>query len=172
MTKKMPGTLIREARNSLQLTQRDLAAMVGVKASHIAYIENGQRNPSLALLRRLADTLGLNRRELLFLIHPDAKHLTEDHTRESKNSKPDGWRQFSTNRALLRRYNVTGAGRWHQDAHAGRDDGDRALRVCFALHRHQRSGSGGDGQVRAHVRRHGIRGCQPLLGRRISDHRR
>ena len=109
MTKKMPGTLIREARNSLQLTQRDLAAMVGVKASHIAYIENGQRNPSLALLRRLADTLGLNRRELLFLIHPDAKHLTEDHTRESKNSKPDGWRQFSTNRALLRRYNVTSA---------------------------------------------------------------
>ena len=109
MRKKRPGTLIREARNSLRLTQRDLAAMVGVKASHIAYIEGGQRNPSLALLRRLADSLGLNRRELLFLIHPDAKHLTEDHTRESKNSKPDGWRQFSTNRALLRRYNVTSA---------------------------------------------------------------
>jgi transcriptional regulator with XRE-family HTH domain len=109
MRKKRPGTLIREARNSLRLTQRDLAAMVGVKASHIAYIEGGQRNPSLALLRRLADSLGLNRRELLFLIHPDAKHLTEDPMLKSRASKPDGWRQFSSNRALLRRHHVTPA---------------------------------------------------------------
>ncbi len=109
MSKKRPGTLIREARNSLQLTQRDLAAMVGVKASHIAYIESEQRNPSLALLRRLADTLGLNRRELLFLIHPDAKQLTEEQTRKTSAGKPDGWRQFSSNQALLRRHNVTPA---------------------------------------------------------------
>ena len=109
MSKKRPGTMIREARNSLRLTQRDLASMVGVKASHIAYIEGAQRNPSLSLLRRLADTLGLNRRELLFLIHPDAKHLTDEDTSKSANSKPDGWRRFSTNQALLRRYNITSA---------------------------------------------------------------
>ena len=109
MRKKRPGTLIREARNSLRLTQRDLAATIGVKASHIAYIESGQRNPSLSLLRRLADTLGLNPRELLFLIHPDAKQLTEDHTHDSRPSKPDGWRQFSSNRALLLRHRVTPA---------------------------------------------------------------
>ncbi len=107
MTKKKPGTLIREARHALRLTQRDLAAMVGVKASHIAYIEAEQRNPSLALLRRLADTLGLNRRELLFMIHPDAKHLTEEPNHDSKPGNPDGWRQFSTNQAILRRYNIT-----------------------------------------------------------------
>jgi transcriptional regulator with XRE-family HTH domain len=109
MRKKRPGTLIREARNSLRLTQRDLAATIGVKASHIAYIESGQRNPSLSLLRRLADTLGLNPRELLFLIHPDAKQLTEEHTPDSRPSKPDGWRQFSSNRALLLRHRVTPA---------------------------------------------------------------
>src|ERR1700730_9755824 len=107
MQKKKPGNLIREARNSMRMTQRDLAARVGVKASHIAYIENGQRNPSLALLRRLADTLGLNRRELLFLIHPDAKHLTQEQPRPGTKGKPDGWRQFSTNQPLLRRYNIT-----------------------------------------------------------------
>ncbi len=109
MIKKRPGTLIRQARNSLRLTQRDLASMVGVKASHIAYIENGQRNPSLSLLRRLADTLGLNRRELLFLIHPDAKQLTEDRGIQSKTGKADGWREFSSNQALLRRHQVTPA---------------------------------------------------------------
>jgi transcriptional regulator with XRE-family HTH domain len=110
MTKKKPGTLIREARNSLKLTQRDLASMVGVKASHIAYIESEQRNPSLALLRRLADTLGLNRRELLFMIHPEARQLTEEQAApENGGGKPDGWRHFSTNQALLRRHNVTPA---------------------------------------------------------------
>jgi transcriptional regulator with XRE-family HTH domain len=83
--------------------------MVGVKASHIAYIEGAQRNPSLSLLRRLADTLGLNRRELLFLIHPDAKHLTDEDANKSATGKPDGWRRFSTNQALLRRYNITSA---------------------------------------------------------------
>ena len=109
MSKKRPGTLIRQARNNLKLTQRELAALVGVKASHIAYIENGQRNPSLALLRRLADTLGLNRRELLFLIHPDAKELTEDRTIISDSGKSNGWREFASNRALLQRHQVTSA---------------------------------------------------------------
>jgi transcriptional regulator with XRE-family HTH domain len=109
MAQKRPGILIRQARNSLRLTQRDLAAMVGVKASHIAYIENGQRNPSLGLLRRLADTLGLNRRELLFLIHPDAKHLTDGAAEPGKARKPEGWREFSSNQALLRRHQVTPA---------------------------------------------------------------
>ena len=109
MNKKRPGILIKEARNSLRLTQRDLAAMVGVKASHIAYIEGGQRNPSLALLRRLADTLGLNRRELLFMIHPDAKHLTDEPTGDDRATSTDGWRVFSTNQPLLKRHRVTPA---------------------------------------------------------------
>jgi transcriptional regulator with XRE-family HTH domain len=110
MTKKKPATLIREARNSLKLTQRDLASMVGVKASHIAYIESEQRNPSLALLRRLADTLGLNRRELLFMIHPEARQLTEEQAAPENGARRlDGWRQFSSNQALLRRHNVTPA---------------------------------------------------------------
>ena len=109
MTKKKPGALIREARNSLKLTQRDLAAMVGVKASHIAYIEADQRNPSLHLLSRLADTLGLNRRELLFMIHPEARHLTEEAAEKPRSQKVDAWRQFANSPALLRRYQVTPA---------------------------------------------------------------
>ena len=58
MNKKTLGAVIKEGRDALRLTQRGLAEIVGVKASHIAYIENGHRNPSLALLRRLADALG------------------------------------------------------------------------------------------------------------------
>jgi transcriptional regulator with XRE-family HTH domain len=106
MNKKTLGTVIKEGRDSLRLTQRGLAEIVGVKASHIAYIENGHRNPSLALLRRLADALGLNRRELLILSHPDAQYLMDD-AHDSNRKRVDAFQQFSSNRAALRRHNVT-----------------------------------------------------------------
>ena len=67
------GAVIKEARESLGLTQRGLAAKVGVKASHIAYIEGNRRRPSLPLVRNLAVVLGLDRREMLFLSYPDAQ---------------------------------------------------------------------------------------------------
>ncbi|HLI82218.1 MAG TPA: helix-turn-helix transcriptional regulator [Candidatus Binataceae bacterium] len=108
MNKKTLGAVIKEGRDALRLTQRGLAELVGVKASHIAYIENGHRNPSLALLRRLADALGLNRKELLFLSHPDAKYLMDEDS-GSARKREDAWQQFSSNRAALRRHNVTRA---------------------------------------------------------------
>jgi len=108
MTKKTLGGVIKEGRDALRLTQRGLAEIVGVKASHIAYIENGHRNPSLALLRRLADALGLNRRELLILSHPDARYLMDEPAAPSRK-REDSFRQFSANRAVLRRHNVTRA---------------------------------------------------------------
>jgi transcriptional regulator with XRE-family HTH domain len=108
MNKKTLGALIKEGRDALRMPQRQLAAAVGVKASHIAYIENGHRNPSLALLRRLAEQLGLNRRDLLILSHPDAKYLIEDTTTKA-NDGYDAWREFAANRGVLRRYKVTPA---------------------------------------------------------------
>jgi transcriptional regulator with XRE-family HTH domain len=43
MTKRTLGSVVKEARYGARMTQRDLAAAIGVKASHIAYIENGHR---------------------------------------------------------------------------------------------------------------------------------
>ena len=46
-------------RETLGMTQREFAAKVGVKASHIAYLENGRRFPSpmlLAKIMKLAET--------------------------------------------------------------------------------------------------------------------
>ncbi len=77
MTKRTLGSVVKEARHSARMTQRELAAAVGVKASHIAYIENGRRRPSIPLINRLADTLGLSPKELLVLAHPDAENMVE-----------------------------------------------------------------------------------------------
>jgi transcriptional regulator with XRE-family HTH domain len=51
------GTTIRIQRQVFGYSQRDLARLVGVKGSHIAYLENGHRLPSLDLLVRLAKEL-------------------------------------------------------------------------------------------------------------------
>jgi DNA-binding transcriptional regulator YiaG len=40
-------------REALGMTQREIAAKLGVKASHIAYLENGRRYPSPMLLAKI-----------------------------------------------------------------------------------------------------------------------
>jgi len=88
------------------MTQRELAAAVGIKASHIAYIENGHRRPSIALINRLSKTLGLDAKELLVLAHPEAKQIVDRALPASKRG--DGaWQRFVSNQALLRRHAVT-----------------------------------------------------------------
>ena len=47
------------ARNSLNLTQKELAERTGINQADISKIENGTRNPSLNLLKRLADGMGM-----------------------------------------------------------------------------------------------------------------
>jgi transcriptional regulator with XRE-family HTH domain len=100
------GAAIKEARESMGLTQRGLAAEVDVKASHIAYIESNRRRPSLPLLRKLVSVLGLNRREMLFLTYPDAKFLIDETPKSDVRGK-DAWGQFVSNRAILKRHGVT-----------------------------------------------------------------
>jgi transcriptional regulator with XRE-family HTH domain len=54
MITKTLGAIVKEARDGARMTRRDLAAAIGVKASHVAYIEAGRRRPStLAATSRL-----------------------------------------------------------------------------------------------------------------------
>lgn len=52
--------LCRETRLSLDITQHDLAGAVGVSRSHVAGLETGRVNPSLDLVARIGDALGLD----------------------------------------------------------------------------------------------------------------
>ena len=51
-------TLIR-ARSSAKLSQKELAERTGINQSDISKLENGTRNPSVALLKRLAEGMGM-----------------------------------------------------------------------------------------------------------------
>lgn len=48
-----------DARRSMHLTQKDLAKVTGIAQADISKIENGTRNPSLKMLKRLADGMGM-----------------------------------------------------------------------------------------------------------------
>ncbi|OON87060.1 transcriptional regulator [Oribacterium sp. C9] len=51
-----------EARNAQNITQRELAVKTGITQADISRIENGTRNPSLAMVKRIAKGLGMRLR--------------------------------------------------------------------------------------------------------------
>ena len=109
MKKKTLGEVLKGQRHVLGLTQRELAVKLGVKASHVAYLEKDRRRPSLGLVSRIADVLGLEKEPLFILAHPEASGLLTDRreTTEAPSRNPDQvWRDFTANKAMLARHQV------------------------------------------------------------------
>lgn len=107
MKKRTLGEVIKERREAMGLTQRELAAKLAVKASHVAYLENGRRRPSLSLLGRLADVLGLEKEPLFLLAHPEARALLGFREPVPAVQADNAWRKFLGDHALLARHRVT-----------------------------------------------------------------
>jgi transcriptional regulator with XRE-family HTH domain len=101
------GDLVRSRREGLGLTQRSLAAKLGVEPSHVAFIESGRRKPSLRLVARVADILRVDRQNLLVLAHPEAKPLLAGAEPEKGKKANPSWQRFIKNHELLARYHVT-----------------------------------------------------------------
>ncbi len=100
------GHLVKHHREALGLTRHSLAHRLGVEASHITFIENGRRKPSLKLVAGIADMLGLDRQEVLILAHPEVKALLTRVNVEPPKDTPS-WRSSVKDRRLLARYHVT-----------------------------------------------------------------
>lgn len=49
-----------DARASLNMTQKDLAMRTGIDQADISKLEKGTRNPSVKLLKRLADGMNMD----------------------------------------------------------------------------------------------------------------
>jgi transcriptional regulator with XRE-family HTH domain len=108
MKRKTLGQVLKQQRGAFRLTQRELARKLGVKASHVAYLENGRRRPSLSLLSRIADTLQLDKQQLFLLTHPEARALVTERPEPARDrGKDQAWRAFARDRALLATNRVT-----------------------------------------------------------------
>lgn len=59
------GERIKERRQTLKITQQDLAQALGMTPQHISAIEQNKWSPSLAVLPKLAEELGVSTDYLL-----------------------------------------------------------------------------------------------------------
>jgi transcriptional regulator with XRE-family HTH domain len=106
--KKTLGSVLRARRHDLQLTQREIAAKLGVKPAHIAYLELDHRRPSLSLLNRIAGVLDLDRERLILLSHPEARSFINSGKKpEEARPRDQAWRDFKRNKGVLNRYKVS-----------------------------------------------------------------
>ncbi len=53
------GEVIKERRKSLRINQINLAEMAGISKNTLYKIERGQTNPTIEVLKKIADILGL-----------------------------------------------------------------------------------------------------------------
>lgn len=58
--RQLLGIRVKDIRTQLGLSQEELAFRCGMHASHIGFLERGQRNPSLDTLERLSLGLGVS----------------------------------------------------------------------------------------------------------------
>ena len=79
------GQVLRDRRRQLDLTQEEVARRIKTSTPYIGHLESAKRHPSDKIVTRLAEVLGLDRRELFFLANPRAQALL------SPESDSDGW---------------------------------------------------------------------------------
>lgn len=96
--------VIRERRRQLDLTQEDVARRIRTSTPYIGHLESGKRHPSYKVVARLAEVLGLDRRELFFLANPRTQELLSP---EAESAPGSAWENFNKNEQLRRIHNIT-----------------------------------------------------------------
>ncbi len=69
------GQVIRERRRQLDMTQQEVARRIKTSTPYIGHLEGGKRHPSERVVSRLAEVLGLERRELFLLANQKSGHV-------------------------------------------------------------------------------------------------
>ncbi len=98
------GRVIRERRRQLDLTQEEVAHRIGTSTPYIGHLESGKRHPSDRVVTRLADVLGLERRDLFFLANPGARALIHPQPEPEESS---AWEEFRKDDRSRRIHNIT-----------------------------------------------------------------
>ena len=90
--KKLLGHKIRECRKSRNLTQEQLAEMVGIGTANISYIETGKFAPSAETLAKLSEALN---------VYPYELYMFE-HLKSSEEIKQELFEALDKNEKLLK----------------------------------------------------------------------
>jgi transcriptional regulator with XRE-family HTH domain len=98
------GQVLRERRRKLDLTQLEVARRIGTSTPYVGHLESGKRHPSEKVIGRLAEVLGLERRDLFFLANPRALELVQTSIGSGRRS---AWDEFRRDERLQRLHSVT-----------------------------------------------------------------
>jgi transcriptional regulator with XRE-family HTH domain len=98
------GQVIYDRRRHLDLTQQEIARRIKTSTPYVGHLESNKRHPSDKVLSRLAEVLGLDRRELFFLANPRAEELLR--VQETDSKKP-AWEEFRKDERIRRAHNIT-----------------------------------------------------------------
>ena len=97
------GDLIRSKRREMDLTQVEVAASIGISTPYIGHLESGKRHPSDKTVKKFAEVLGIDNRELFFLANPHAEALISKPVAGTGSS----WEQFQKDEKLRRIHNIS-----------------------------------------------------------------
>src|SRR5271168_2359221 len=91
------GQVLRDRRRQLDLTQEEVARRIKTSTPYIGHLEASKRHPSDRIVTRLAEVLGLDRRELFFLANPLAQAILSPAPDADAKS---AWEDFRKNEQL------------------------------------------------------------------------
>ena len=95
------GRILKAARQARGMSQLEVAHAVGIDPAHVTYLEADQRHPSLPVLSRLVEVLGLGERAIL-LAYPEVRAFLKHESRETS----DPWHEFIGNKELIARHHI------------------------------------------------------------------
>jgi transcriptional regulator with XRE-family HTH domain len=98
------GGAIRSRRRELDLTQDAVASLIKTSNTYVAHLESDKRHPSDEVVRRLAEVLGLDYRDLFSLANPQTLLSAQPERAEGSVS---AWEQLRTNEQLRRIHDVS-----------------------------------------------------------------
>lgn len=102
---------VKSARKARGMTQKDLAAQLGIDQAHVSRIENGSKVASVELLARIAKLLGVPLSELIddTVTEPEDTYETGGivSALHSDYNLPDGLRDLLNDKAMTEAMNIT-----------------------------------------------------------------
>jgi transcriptional regulator with XRE-family HTH domain len=100
------GQTIRKRRCQIGLTQRQLALRIEASTPYVGHLEANKRHPSDKILKRLADILDLDPRDLFMTANPIAAHLIKSTAAVNGTS---AWDALRKDKKFQRLHNITSA---------------------------------------------------------------
>src|ERR1700731_3511997 len=98
------GQVLRDRRRQLDLTQEEVARRIKTSTPYIGHLESAKGPPSDKIVTRLAEVLGLDRRELFFLANPRAQALLNP---EPDSEAKSAWEDFRKDEQIRRVHNIS-----------------------------------------------------------------